>query len=66
MSAQQRCTHYWRLRAPHGGIVTGRCIRCSAIYARPEIPLDGRETWNSSLRPSQPSSTDPVSAVNDW
>ncbi len=66
MPPSRGCTHYWRLRAPHGGVVTGRCVRCSAIYQRPEIPLDGRETWNGAIRPSQSSSTDPVVAINDW
>ncbi len=66
MPASRACTHRWRLRPPRQGRVCGFCIRCSAIYARPEIPFDGREAWNGTIRPPQPSSTDPVTAVNDW
>ena len=66
MSAQHACVHHWRLRPPRQGLVCGLCIRCAAIYRRPEIPLDGAEAWNGTVRPTRSGSTDPVAAVNDW
>ena len=43
-----RCVHYWKLRPPDQGMVSGLCIRCASLYRRPDPVLDTRDYFNGA------------------
>ena len=60
--------HYWRLRAPEGGVVRGYCLTCRARYRRRtrSLTLGDAATSPRDSRQATRSDTPPIAEVTTW